>query len=135
MLNNTENQELPIFRLNPDDPDKENNLATALFRVTSDAIQSKVYVGGDKEQAFTYHLSGNGSCHDHWRLFIFSGRWDEKRSRCFRQGPFFFNSLSYAVIYIEALFSKVMKSLGNEAIMKFKQVEKMFERMEIETDG
>ena len=65
MLNNTENQELPIFRLNPDDPDKENNLATALFLVTSDAIQSKVYVGGDKEQAFTYHLSGNGSCHDH----------------------------------------------------------------------
>jgi DNA-binding MurR/RpiR family transcriptional regulator len=51
------------------------------------------------------------------------------------KGPYFFNPLAAAVIYIEALLSEVVKSLGNEAIMKLKQVEKMFERMEIETEG
>jgi hypothetical protein len=53
MLYNNENPELPIYRLDPDDPDNENNLATALFLVTPDTIDSKVYVTGDEEQAFT----------------------------------------------------------------------------------
>jgi hypothetical protein len=57
MLYNIENPELPIYRMDPDDPDKENNLATALFLVTSDAIHSRVYVAGDEEQAFTYNMS------------------------------------------------------------------------------
>ena len=56
MLYNIENPELPIFRMDPNDPDKENNLATALFLVTADAIQSRVYVGRD-EVAFTYDIS------------------------------------------------------------------------------
>jgi len=57
MLYNIENPELPIYRMDPDDPDKENNLATALFLVTPDAIHSRVYVAGDEEQAFTYNMS------------------------------------------------------------------------------
>jgi hypothetical protein len=56
MLYNIENPELPIFRMDPNDPDKENNLATALFLVTADAIQSRVYVGRD-EETFTYDMS------------------------------------------------------------------------------
>ena len=54
MLCNIENPELPIYRMDPDDPDKENNLATALFRVTPNTIHSRVYVAGDQAQAFTY---------------------------------------------------------------------------------
>jgi hypothetical protein len=53
MLYNIENPELPIYRMDPEDPDKENNLATALFLVTSDAVHSRVYVAEDEEQAFT----------------------------------------------------------------------------------
>jgi hypothetical protein len=53
MLYNIENPELPIYRKDPEDPDKENNLATALFRVTSDAVHSRVFVAEDEEQAFT----------------------------------------------------------------------------------
>lgn len=59
MLNNNENPELPIYRLDPDDPDNENNLATALFLVTQDTIHSEVFVAGDKEQAFINILSTN----------------------------------------------------------------------------
>ena len=38
-------------------PDKENNLATALFLVTSDAVHSRVHVDGAEEQAFKYNIS------------------------------------------------------------------------------
>jgi DNA-binding MurR/RpiR family transcriptional regulator len=51
------------------------------------------------------------------------------------KGPYFFNPLTSAVIYVEALLSEVVKSLGNEAVMKLKRVEKLFERMEIEAEG
>jgi DNA-binding MurR/RpiR family transcriptional regulator len=50
------------------------------------------------------------------------------------EGPYFFNPLTSAVIYVEALLSEVVKSLGNEAVMKLKRVEKLFERMEIEAE-
>jgi hypothetical protein len=56
MLCNIENPELPIYRMDPDDPDKENNLATALFRVTPNTIHSRVYVAGDQAQAFTHNI-------------------------------------------------------------------------------
>jgi DNA-binding MurR/RpiR family transcriptional regulator len=51
------------------------------------------------------------------------------------KGPYFFNPLTSAVIYAEALLSEVVKSLGSEAIMKLKRIEKLFERMEIEAEG
>lgn len=51
------------------------------------------------------------------------------------KGPYFFNPITAAVIYVEALLSEVVKSLGNEAVMKLKRVEKLFERMEIEAEG
>ena len=50
------------------------------------------------------------------------------------KGPYFFNPLTSAVIYVEALLSEVVKSLGNEAVMKLKRVENLFERMEIEAE-
>jgi hypothetical protein len=56
MLCNIENPELPIYRMDPDDPDKENNLATALFHVTPNTIHSRVYVAGDQAQAFTHNI-------------------------------------------------------------------------------
>ena len=54
MLCNIENPELPIYRKDPEDPDKENNLATALFLVTSDAVHTRVYVAEDEKQAFSH---------------------------------------------------------------------------------
>lgn len=51
------------------------------------------------------------------------------------EGPYFFSPLTSLVIYIETLLSEVVKSLGNEAISKLKRVEKLFERMDIETEG
>jgi len=55
MLGDMENRELPIYRLDPEDSDNENTLATAVFRVTSDAVQSRVYVAGGKEQDFAWN--------------------------------------------------------------------------------
>ena len=57
MLYNMENPELPIYRMDPDDPDKENNLATALFLVTPEGIHLRVCVAGDEQQSFTYNMS------------------------------------------------------------------------------
>ena len=57
MLGDIDNPELPIYRVDPDDPDNENTLATALFRVTSDAVQSIVYIDGGLEQSFTTNKS------------------------------------------------------------------------------
>jgi len=57
MLYNIENPELPIYRKDPEDPDKENNLATALFRVTSDAVHTRVYVAEDEKQAFSSFIA------------------------------------------------------------------------------
>ena len=53
MLGDIENPDLPIYRTDPCDPDNENTLATALFRVTSDAVKSSVFIAGDREQSFT----------------------------------------------------------------------------------
>jgi hypothetical protein len=55
MLGDMENRELPIYRPDPADPDNENTLATAVFRVTSDAVQSQVYVAGNKQQDFAWN--------------------------------------------------------------------------------
>ncbi|MBT8363658.1 MAG: C45 family peptidase [Deltaproteobacteria bacterium] len=52
MLGDIENPDLPIYRTDPNDPDNENTLATALFRVTPDAVYSSVYIAGDQEQSF-----------------------------------------------------------------------------------
>ncbi len=52
ILGDIDNPDLPIYRTDPNDPDNENTLATALFRVTSDAVQSRVYIAGDREQSF-----------------------------------------------------------------------------------
>jgi hypothetical protein len=52
MLRDVANPDLPIYRLDPTDPDNENNLATALFRVTPDSVYSRVYAGETEVQAF-----------------------------------------------------------------------------------
>ena len=52
MLGDGGNPDLPIYRADPDDPDHENTLATALFRVTSDAVHSSIYIAGDQKQSF-----------------------------------------------------------------------------------
>jgi len=58
MLCNIENPDLPIYRMDPNDPDNEITFATALFYVQSDAVHSKVYVAGDKEQTFACNILG-----------------------------------------------------------------------------
>jgi len=58
MLGNIENQNLPIYRTDPKDPDNENTLATALFLVTADAVQSSFYIDEDHQQPFTWNPSG-----------------------------------------------------------------------------
>lgn len=55
MLRDVANPDLPIYRLDPNDPDNENNLATALFLLTSDAVYSRVYAGEYEKQAFECH--------------------------------------------------------------------------------
>jgi hypothetical protein len=52
MLGDIDNQNFPIYRTDPKDPDNENTLATALFLVTSDTVQSSVYIDGDRQQPF-----------------------------------------------------------------------------------
>ena len=55
MLGDMGNRDLPIYRTDPQDPDHENTLATAVFRVTSDTVQSRVYVAGNKQQDFDWN--------------------------------------------------------------------------------
>ena len=52
MLGDIVHPDLPIYRTDPNDPDHENTLATALFRVTSDAVHSSIYIAGDQKQSF-----------------------------------------------------------------------------------
>ena len=59
MLRDVVNPDLPIYRLDPNDPDNENNLATALFRVTPDCVYSRVYAGDTKVQAFAGFSNSN----------------------------------------------------------------------------
>ncbi len=49
-------------------------------------------------------------------------------------GPYFFTPLVSLAVYCEALLSEAVKSLGNEAVLKLKRVEKLFEHMDIEID-
>ncbi|OPL13211.1 MAG: hypothetical protein AVO38_13900 [delta proteobacterium ML8_D] len=51
------------------------------------------------------------------------------------KGPYFFTPLVSLVIYMEALLSELVKSLGDKAIDKLKRTEELFERMNIETEG
>lgn len=57
LLFSTNNPDLPIYRTDPDDPDGENTFATALFLIKTNAIQTRLYVAGGTEQAFTCELS------------------------------------------------------------------------------
>ena len=52
MLRDVANPDLPIYRLDPNDPDHENNLAAALFRVTPDSVYARVYAGKTEVRAF-----------------------------------------------------------------------------------
>jgi hypothetical protein len=52
MLGDIKNRDLPVYRMDPEDSDNENTLATAVFRVTSEAVQSRVYVADGKQQDF-----------------------------------------------------------------------------------
>lgn len=49
ILRNTGGAGLPIFRTAPDDPDDENTLATAIFRVGADAVTWQVHPQGSAE--------------------------------------------------------------------------------------
>ncbi len=57
MLCNTDNPDLPIYRMDPNDPDRENTFATALFLIKSNAIHSRLYSAGGKEQPFSCEMS------------------------------------------------------------------------------
>jgi len=56
MLGDMENRDLPILRLDPKDPDNENTLASAVFCVTSDAVKSRFYGAGGREQPFALEI-------------------------------------------------------------------------------
>jgi hypothetical protein len=55
MLGDMENRDLPICRTDPQDPDQENTLATAVFRITPDAFQSRVYLAEGRQQDFDWN--------------------------------------------------------------------------------
>lgn len=52
ILRDTENSELPIHRTNPNDPDSENTLATVLFLIKPNAVQSRLYGTEGNAQTF-----------------------------------------------------------------------------------
>lgn len=60
MLGDMENRDLPVYRMDPADSDNENTLATAVFRVTSDAVQAQVYAaeGGPQDFAWDNQIRG-----------------------------------------------------------------------------
>ncbi|MCY1360697.1 Acyl-coenzyme A:6-aminopenicillanic acid acyl-transferase [compost metagenome] len=47
ILRDTSGGDLPVYRCAPDDPDDENTLATALFRIGADAVDWAVYTEAD----------------------------------------------------------------------------------------
>ena len=51
------------------------------------------------------------------------------------KGPYFFTPLTSLVLYTETLLLETVKSLGNKAISKLKNVEDLFARMDVETEG
>ena len=55
MLGDMQNRDLPIYRTDPEDPDHENTLATAVFRVTADALQARIFEAGGREQNFEWN--------------------------------------------------------------------------------
>jgi hypothetical protein len=57
MLCSADNPDLPIYRTNPNDPDRENTLATVLLLIKPNVVQSRLYGAGDKEQAFACEMS------------------------------------------------------------------------------
>lgn len=44
---------LPIYREQPDDPDHENTLATAVFRIRADEVDWQVYDRAQAEPRYT----------------------------------------------------------------------------------
>ena len=56
ILHNTDNADLPIYRMDPNDPDSENTFATVAFLITSNSIRSRLYFAGNKEQAFAAEI-------------------------------------------------------------------------------
>jgi len=56
MLFNTDNPDLPVYRMDPNDPDGENTFATALFLIKSNAVHCKLYSAGEREQTFACEI-------------------------------------------------------------------------------
>ncbi|MEJ2167272.1 MAG: C45 family autoproteolytic acyltransferase/hydrolase [Desulfobacterales bacterium] len=54
MLGDKEHRDLPIYRMDPEDPDNENTLMTAVFHVASDAVQAQVYAAEGRQQDFAW---------------------------------------------------------------------------------
>ena len=50
------------------------------------------------------------------------------------KGDYFFSPITAAIIYIEGLLSEVVKALGNKAIRKLKDAERLLDKLEIEME-
>jgi DNA-binding MurR/RpiR family transcriptional regulator len=50
------------------------------------------------------------------------------------RGDYFFSPITTAIIYIEGLLSEVVKILGNKAVRKLKEAERLLEKLEIEIE-
>lgn len=57
VLADTHRKALPIFRTQPDDPDNENTLATAIFEIGADEVDCTVYDGSDRKPRFRFRCS------------------------------------------------------------------------------
>jgi hypothetical protein len=56
ILRNSADAELPIYRRAADDPDEENTLATAVFRIGANSVEWRVYCHPDVQ-----HVEAAGS--------------------------------------------------------------------------
>ncbi|WP_349962788.1 C45 family peptidase [Rhizobium sp. ZPR3] len=54
ILHDTTNKALPIHRQQPDDPDNENTLATACFKIGTDKVDCTIYDGNDTSPRFRF---------------------------------------------------------------------------------
>ncbi|NIF23660.1 C45 family autoproteolytic acyltransferase/hydolase [Candidatus Pantoea multigeneris] len=58
VLSSQENAQLPVYRLDPQDPDDENTLATAIFHLTTQGVSWELF-GLDRQQAENSGLGVN----------------------------------------------------------------------------
>ncbi|GGF50389.1 peptidase C45 [Aliidongia dinghuensis] len=54
ILRDTARAALPIHRMQPDDPDNENTLATAIFKIGADKVECAIYDAADSQPRFRF---------------------------------------------------------------------------------